>query len=137
MTRTIEAEVRQLQEITSHATVRVHSLTVDRPVEKGGTDRGPMGGELILVGLAGCFMSNLLAAIGARDADIRDVRVQAAAVLEGTPVRMTAYTLKVSARGDDNDLFEKLVTIAERGCIAANTLRRAAPIHVEASLSPP
>lgn len=136
MARTINAEVQQVQEITSRATVRAHSVTVDRPEEKGGTDRGPMGGELLLVGLAGCFMSNLLAAIGARNAEIRDVRVQATAVLDGTPERMTAYTLEVSARGHDPDLFQKLVTIAERGCIVANTLRRAAPIHVVAELTP-
>jgi len=79
-------------------------------------------------------MSNLLAAIGARGAAVSDVRVQAEAVLDDTPTRMTAYTLRVTARGNDPALFQKLVTIAERGCIVANTLRRAAPIHVEAEL---
>jgi len=137
MTQTIRAEVQQVQEIASRGTVRTHVVPVDRPVEKGGTDQGPMGGELLLVGLAGCFMSNLLAAIGARGAAVTDVRLQAEAVLDDTPTRMTAYTLRVSARGDDPALFQKLVTIAERGCIVANTLRRAAPIHVEAELSPP
>ena len=39
-----------------------------------------MGGELLLVALGGCFLSNLLAAIRAREAPIQEVRV----VVEGT-----------------------------------------------------
>ena len=35
---------------TSEGRVREHRVLVDRPAAKGGHDRGPMGGELLLVG---------------------------------------------------------------------------------------
>ena len=47
----------------------------DRPQEKGGEDRGAMGGEHILMGLGGCLSSNLLAAIRAREAAIDHVTI--------------------------------------------------------------
>lgn len=130
MSATIAAVVEQVGPATGEGRVRTHSVLVDRPTEKGGDDRGPMGGELLLLGLGGCFLSNLLAAVRARDAAVSDVRVDVEATLEGTPPRMTAFTLRVSGRYDDREQMEKLVTIAERGCIAANTLREACPILV-------
>lgn len=130
MSRMIEAKVRQDGPSTGLGTVRTHTVLIDRPEAKGGADRGPMGGELLLLGLGGCFLSNLLAAIRTREAAVSDVRVAVEAVLDGTPERMTAFTLRVSARYDDADLMHKLATIADRACIAANTLRAVGPIEV-------
>lgn len=135
--RTIAAEVVQEGPSTGKGVVRSHSVLIDRPVAKGGSDRGPMGGELLLLGLGGCFLSNLLAAVRARDAVVDSVRVGVEARLEGTPERMTHFRLRVSARYDDAAQMEKLVTIAERGCIAANTLRAIAPIEVVLEASTP
>ena len=64
MTR-MKIEVRQVSASTSEATLQTHHVLIDRPVEKGGTDRGPMGGDLFLASVGGCFTSNLLAAIRA------------------------------------------------------------------------
>ena len=130
MSRTIGAEVRQDGPSTGVGTVRTHTVLIDRPETKGGADRGPMGGELLLLGLGGCFLSNLLAAVRAREAAVSEVRVVVEAVLDGTPERMTAFTLRVSARYQDAELMHKLATIAERACIAANTLREVGPIEV-------
>ena len=130
MSAVLRAELRQTGPSTTEGTVRGHRVAVDRPVEKGGGDGGPMGGELLLLALGGCFASNLLAAIRAREADVEGVRVVVEATLEGTPPRMSAFTLRVSARHEDADLLAKLVTIAERGCIVANTLRQSAPLRV-------
>jgi putative redox protein len=58
----IKASVRQVSASASQASARGHTSWVDRPEAKGGTNRGPMGGELMLMGIGGCFMSNLLAA---------------------------------------------------------------------------
>ncbi len=120
---TIEIEVHQNGRATSEASVRGHRVVVDRPTAKGGDDNGPMGGELILAGLGGCFMSNLLAAIRAREADVTNARTKVTATIAENPARFSAVELSVSADCDDPALLGKLVTIAERGCIAANTLR--------------
>ena len=89
-----------------------------------------MGGELIMLGLGGCFLSNLLAAIREREAPISDVRVTVSTSAEGTPPRMSAFELRVSARHDDPELLRKIVTIAERGCIASNTLKQGSEISI-------
>ena len=130
MSRTITAEVFQVGVSASRGKARIHEVAIDRPVSKGGSDEGPMGGELLLLALGGCFMSNLLAAIASRDASISHVQVTVEAALEGAPEAMTAFTLRVQAHYEDRAVLEKLVTIAERGCIVANTLRQSASLKV-------
>ncbi|HUG37695.1 MAG TPA: OsmC family protein [Candidatus Limnocylindrales bacterium] len=130
MAKVIQATLRQEGPSTSRGRVRGHEVLVDRPEAKEGADRGAMGGELLLVALGGCFMSNLLAAIRAREAEISDVRVAVAAELEGTPERMTRFTITVDARHDDEALLRKLATIAERGCLVSNTLAAGAAVEV-------
>jgi putative redox protein len=130
MSRTISGAVHQVGPSAARGSVRAHSVLIDRPTDKGGSDRGPMGGELLLLALGGCFMSNLLAAIRSRESTVSDVRVTVDATIDGTPERMTAYTVRVAARYDDLSEMEKLVTIAERGCIVANTLKAGAPVAV-------
>ena len=130
MSRTISGAVHQVGASSGRGTVRSHNVLIDRPTDKGGADRGPMGGELLLLALGGCFMSNLLAAIRAREAAVSDVRVTVDATVDGTPERMTAYTVRVAARYVDPAEMEKLLIIAERGCIVANTLKAGSPIAV-------
>lgn len=124
------AVVRQIGPSTGEGSVRGHTILVDRPESKNGADRGPMGGELILLGLAGCFLSNLLAAIRTRDADVSNVEIRAEADTTGTPARMSAFTLRVSADYQDSELMQRLLTIAERGCIASNTLKEGCDLTV-------
>jgi putative redox protein len=130
MPNQIEAKLTQVGPSTSEASIRTHTNLIDRPEAKGGADQGPMGGELLLASLAGCFMSNLLAAIGAREAAIENVCTHVAGTLDGTPTRFTAIAMEVSGEGADLDQLGKLVTIAERGCIVANTLRHAVELSV-------
>ena len=126
----MKIQLRQVSPATSEATIRTHTVFVDRPAEKGGTDMGPMGGELFLSGVGGCFMSNLLAAIRAREAEISGVRTEVTGTLADSPARFTEIELLVIAESRDPDLLEKLVEIADRGCIMMNTLRGKLDIRV-------
>ncbi len=128
---TVYASVTQLDHSASDAHARGHHLTIDRPVPKGGQDKGPMGGEALLMGLGGCFMSNLLAAAIARDIALRGARAEIEGELADAPPRYTAIRMQVSADGANATELAKLVTIAERGCIVANTLRHAVQLTVE------
>ena len=114
----------------SEATIRGHRVAIDRPVEKGGTDQGPMGGELFLAAIGGCFMSTLLAAIKAREAQVSNVHTEVIGTPEGTPPRFSRVELSVSAACEDGQLLQKLVEIADRGCIIVNTLRGTLPLDV-------
>ena len=98
MGQTLEVRVEQDGASSAVGIVRTHRVAIDRPIAKGGTDKGPLGGEYLLVSLGGCFMSNLLAAIRAREAPgvhISNVRIAVTATVEGTPDRVTAMTMTV------------------------------------------
>jgi putative redox protein len=130
MSQTLEARVEQDGASSAVGIVRTHRVAIDRPVAKGGTDKGPLGGEYPLVSLGGCFMSNLLAAIRAREAALSNLRIALAATVESAPDRMTAIAMNVGADGADRAMLEKLVEIAGRACIVTNTLKLAMPITV-------
>jgi len=127
----IKIQLRQVSASASEATIRQHHVPIDRPVAKGGIDAGPMGGELFLAAVGGCFMSNLLAAIKAREAAISDVRVEVVGTLADSPARFAGLELRVAAGSADTELLERLIEIADRGCIMMNTLRG----HLEVSVS--
>lgn len=128
---TIHATVTQLDHSASEGQVRDHSLTMDRPEAKGGQNKGPMGGEALLLGLGGCFMSNLLAAAKARDIELSHTRTEISGELADTPPRYTDIHMTVTAQCEPATELQKLVTIAERGCIVANTLARAVNLSIE------
>ena len=130
MSTTFNARIEHVSHTTSRATVRSHTVLVDRPVAKGGRDLGPAGGEYLLVALGGCFTSHLLAASHARDAAISDVRVHVTGTLDGTPERFSAFALDVSATCNDAALARKLIAIAGRACQVVSTLRQVAPIAI-------
>ena len=128
---TIHATVDQIDHSSSKGQARDHSLVMDRPEPKGGQNKGPMGGEALLLGLGGCFMSNLLAAAKARDITLTHAHLDIAGELADSPSRYTAIHMKVSAQCGAPGELHKLSTIAERGCLVANTLREAVDLTVE------
>jgi putative redox protein len=130
MANEIKIALRQTGASTSQAAIRQHKLAIDRPSAKGGDDQGPMGGELFLAAIGGCFMSNLLAAIKGRQADVSGVQTEVTGSLGESPARFTAVELNVTAQYSDREQFEKLVEIADRGCIMMNTLRGKLDIKV-------
>ncbi len=123
--------VEQISSASSKGNARGHQIVMDRPESKGGTNAGMMGGEAVLAGLGGCFMSNLLAAAKARNIDIKNARAAIEADIADAPARFTAIRMNISAQCDTPDELGKLVTIAERGCIVANTLRSAVGLSVK------
>jgi putative redox protein len=123
MANEMKIQIRQVSAAASEATIRRHKVLIDRPIAKDGTDQGPMGGELFLSAIGGCFMSTLLAAIKAREAPVTEVETVVIATLADAPTRFTAVELLVTANCEDRDLLAKLIEIAERGCIIVNTLQ--------------
>lgn len=126
----IIVNVKQTSVSTSLGQARNHQVYCDRPEAKGGADAGAMGGELFLVGLGGCFMSNLLAAAKARESTADNFSIAITAELDGTPPRFTEVKMSVSGDYDDRQEIEKLIVIAERGCIVANTIRDAVALSI-------
>jgi putative redox protein len=128
----VTVKVKQISASASRASARGHGLTMDRPEAKGGSDQGMMGGEALLAGLGGCFTSNVLAAAAARGIAIDNLETVVTGQLsEEGPSRFVAIKLAVSGSGCSEENFARLVTLAERGCIAANTLRSSVNLAVE------
>lgn len=114
----------------SEARIREHQLLMDRPTEKGGENAGPMGGEALLAALGGCFMSNLVAAAQAREVELGDIDLAITGTLAGTPPVYERINMTVAGAASVETL-PKLVTMAERGCIVANTLKAGLTLTVE------
>jgi putative redox protein len=126
----MKVQLRQISASASEAVIGRHRVPIDRPAAKGGGDAGPMGGELFLAAVGGCFMSTLLAAIRARGARISDVRVEVVGSLADSPARFAGLELRVSGETGDPGLLERLVGIADRGCIVMNTIRGSLDVRV-------
>jgi putative redox protein len=126
----LRVRVGQKGRSSSEGSARKHRVTIDRPQEKGGGDEGPMGGELFVMGLGGCYMSNLLGLIRSRESAIRNVSVDVIAKVDGTPPRFVEFTLEVSGDTGNKAELEELALAAERVCIVANSLRPFMPVHV-------
>jgi len=107
-----------------------HQVLVDRPTAKGGSDRGPMGGQLFLAAIGGCFMSTLLAANRARAAEISGIRTEVIGKVSDSPARFKSVELYVTADNARQDQLEQLVDIADQTCIMMNTLRGTLDISV-------
>lgn len=133
----ITVTVAQTGPSSSRIAIRGHRVDVDRPIAKGGGDQGAMGGELLLGALGGCFMSTLLAAVAARDVGVSDVGITVRGTLGESPGRFTAVHLHVGGRCDDAEALGKLVAMAERGCLVANTLRGAVDLSVTSAAVAP
>ena len=127
---TITVNLNQLDDATTAAQIRHHAIDIDRPEAKGGHDKGAMGGELLLASLGGCFNSNLLAAIRARDLEINDIALEVSGDLAESPARFSAINMVVKSAFEDRDTFEKLVKMSERACIVANTLKGSVDLSV-------
>ncbi|MFJ9012762.1 OsmC family protein [Streptomyces canus] len=110
---------------------RDHTLTIDRPKEKEGTDAGPMGGELLLLALGGCYVSTFLAALQAEDpqADPAAFSFRVDGTLTSAPTRFSEITVRVSAPAGLQDLISKPLLKAERGCIVHNSIRDAITVR--------
>lgn len=128
---TATVKVEQISNTASKGNARGHELILDRPEAKAGTNAGMMGGEAVLIGLGGCFMSNLLAAAKARNIELKNARADIEGDLADAPSRFTAIRMSVSALCNPPEELSKLVTIADRGCIASNTLRAAVELSIK------
>jgi putative redox protein len=130
-TMTVNVTVEQVGESASRGSAGKHQVLMDRPEAKGGQDKGPMGGQNFLMSLGGCFMSNLLAAAKSRDVELAGTALDITGTIQGTPSRFAAIHMKISMAGTDTELKKKLVTIAERGCLVANTLKQGLELTID------
>lgn len=131
MAAELKTEVRWIGGSTSLASSRTHSVTVDRPAEKGGSDLGFAGGELFVAGLGGCYMSNLIAAAQSRNIKINSTQLRARGVLAENPTRIVEFILDIQLDADCDDVTaDKLLLIAERSCLVSTTVKQGTQLTI-------
>jgi uncharacterized OsmC-like protein len=129
---TIKIQLNQNSETSVELQHNQFNITIDRPIEKGGNGKGLMGGQYMLAGVGGCFCSTLFAAAQARDIQIEGLSVIVSAMLsEEHPKRFMSITLDATYENcNQPSEFEKLLTIAEQGCISVNTIKNDVAFNV-------
>lgn len=122
---TIQIQLNQNSETSVELQHDQFNITIDRPVAKGGNGKGLMGGQYMLAGIGGCFCSTLFAAAQARDIKIKGLSVTVSGELsEELPKRFTSITLDTTYKNCSHPSeFDKLLAIAEQGCISVNTIK--------------
>jgi len=110
-------------------------IIIDRPVEKGGGGEGLMGGQYLLAGIAGCYCSTLFAAAQARDIEIKGLTIDVSATMtDDLPKRFSQVNLGVSYDFcSDENMLNKLLTIAEKACLSVNTVKTGLAFSVAAT----
>ena len=110
-----------------------YSIRIDRPEEKGGGGDGLMGGQYMLIGIGGCFCSNLFAAAQARNIKIDGLQLTVqASISETSPNTFEDFILLPSYEYcSHEDQFDKLLKIAKKGCISVNTITNGANVQVK------
>lgn len=130
----MEITLKQTTGTSVQTTIEDFTINVDRPVSKGGGGSGLMGGQYLLIGIGGCFCSTLFAAAKSRGITFKGLTARVEAKLsDDLPKRFTAVSVDVSySHCNHPDAVEKLLKIAEKGCISLNTVKRGLRITTHA-----
>lgn len=85
---TFRTLARQETATKSHARSRDVDMVIDEPIERGGTNEGPMPVEMVFAGLAGCthVISNKLAR--ANDVVIEDMEIDIVTTMDSHGTRL-------------------------------------------------
>tara|TARA_Y200000002_G_C22376765_1_gene535462 strand:- start:214 stop:618 length:405 start_codon:yes stop_codon:yes gene_type:complete len=107
-------------------------IITDRPIKKGGQGIGILGGKYLLTGIGGCFSSNIFAAANSRGVQIKGLNLDITATIsEGVPKRFSKIDIFVSYEHcSDEKMLNKLIIIAEKACIAINTVKNGSTLSI-------
>lgn len=102
-------------------------LRVDEPERVGGTGTGPQPTDLLLSGVASCFLLSLAYAAAKRDIVVESIAVDVTGTYDGP--RFSAIRIDVDIDAPE-DVVATLIAAAERTCYVTNTLKRPPEITV-------
>jgi len=123
------AESRTRSKVTS----RDVQMTIDEPLERGGTNEGPMPVEMVFAGLIGCthVISNKLAV--ANGVEITDMDIDVVTTMDSRGTRLiepidvpfpdTVLNITATMNGDDADI-QAVVDKLQAHCAVSKMLRQ-------------
>ncbi len=116
----------------SHVTSRDVKMIIDEPIERGGTNEGPMPVEMVFAGLIGCthVISNKLAK--ANDVEVVDMDIEVVTTMDSRGTRLiepidvpfpdTVLHIKATMNGSD-DGIEAVIHKLKEHCAVSKMLR--------------
>jgi uncharacterized OsmC-like protein len=111
--------------------IRGHQLSVDQPVDHGGTDEGPTPTEVFVAGLASCVAFYAERYLRRHDLPIDGLLVDCSfAFAEDRPTRVASVTLHVDAPGLPASRRAGFLAVIER-CTVHNSLRIPPDVRIE------
>ncbi|MEM9220979.1 MAG: OsmC family protein [Pseudomonadota bacterium] len=124
---------RQISKTKSTAAARDVAMVIDEPIERGGTNEGPMPVEMVMAGLSGCthVISNKLAAANGviiSDMDIEVITTmdsRGTRLIEPIDVPFPEVTIKINATMDGpTEGIDAVVTKLREHCAVSKMLRQ-------------
>ncbi len=124
-----KAETHTRTKVTS----RDVEMTIDEPVERGGTNEGPMPVEMVFAGLVGCthVISNKLAR--ANNVEITDMDIDVVTTMDSRGTRLiepidipfpdTVLTINAAMTGTQEDIKKVIYSLNEH-CAVSKMLRQ-------------
>jgi len=96
----------------------LYDIKIDRPTDQGGGGSGLMGGQFLLLEIS-----------------IKGLSIELEAILSTeAPKRFTDVRLEVKKEFCSSpDEFQKLLKIAEKGCISVNTIKQGVVVNVDSN----
>ena len=131
-----QIKLQQFGETATRAEAGNYEIIIDRPPEKGGSGKGPMGGQVLLMGVGGCFASTLFAAAKERKIKVTGLKINLSSELStSTPARFSKINIEVTGgEFSEPESINKLIDIAQKGCISINTVKQGLEVLVENGL---
>jgi uncharacterized OsmC-like protein len=127
-------DVRHLDGDRFEIDVRGHVVTVDQPVEDGGTDTAPTPTELFVAGLASCVAFYARRYLVRHDLPVDGLAVRSDFEMGSRPARVASIRVELSLpHGVPTERREALLAVASH-CTVHNTLDEPPRVTVELAM---
>lgn len=128
-----ELIVRHLDDDRFAIDMRGHTLTVDQPVEAGGTDTAPTPTELFIAGLASCVAFYARRYLARHRFSTAGLAVSASYDIGGRPTRVTRISVYITPPTDlPPDRRAAFMAVASH-CTVHNTLTEPPQVEIAAT----
>jgi putative redox protein len=134
---TVRVDVKNVEQVRNEAILRGFSVTVDEPVERGGTNSGPGSLNYFVLGAASCFLTQMVKVSMIKNLKIDSMEITARAHTDTVKTRKFLDVI-YDVRMTGDEAKEKLVDLlheAEDRCFVHQTLKSSIPLTSNLSLN--
>jgi len=115
----------------SHVKSRDVEMIIDEPIERGGTNKGPMPVEMVFAGLIGC--THVISKAIANQVEIVDMDIDVVTTMDSRGTRLiepidvpfpdTVINIKATMNGDESNI-ETVIDKLQEHCAVSKMLRQ-------------